>query len=435
MPHAEHYRELSPDLPGAHLPWLNRLRAEAQARFSATGFPSPREEAWKYTNVAPLEKKRFRPVAAGESGPVDPALLERFRLPEAYPLVFVDGRFAADLSGTAGLPEGVVALSLAEALDIYPERLEALFHAIAARESHGFVAFTTAYFRDGAFIQVPAGTVLDRPLQILHVATHTEGLAVLRHVIALETHAEAEVIETYVGSGAAGALTAAVTEIRLGENAGLTHYKLQCEANPAYHFGGIYVEQARAARFRQHQTAFGGLLARTEIRADLDEGAECTLDGLLLGTGRRHLDAQTLIHHDAPHGTSRVTYRGIAADRARGVFAGRIVVRPDAQKTDAEMHSRNLLLSEDAEIDAKPQLEIHADDVKCAHGVAIGQLDPNAVFYLESRGVDEVSARNMLTFAFANELLEAIGPKHLKNLVRGELLSFLPQADIRRDWL
>jgi Fe-S cluster assembly protein SufD len=435
MHYAEQYRTLAGTLPGRHLPWLQALRGAAEERFSAGGFPSPREEEWKYTNVVALEKKLFKPVDATETAGMDTTAVERFRLPDAWLLVFVDGLFAAGLSGTHGLPDGVIALSLAEALERCPERVEALFHNIARRENHSFIDFTTAYFRDGAFIQVPAGVVLEKPVQILHVSTRTDGLSVLRHLVALERNAEARVIETYAGAEGVGYLTAAVTEINLGENAGLDHCKLQSETDRAYHFGGIYAAQARLARFRQHHAAFGGLLARTEIHSDLGHGAECELDGLFLATGRRHLDTHTLIHHREPHGTSRETYRGIAADRARGVFSGRIVVHPDAQKTDAEMSNRNLLLSADAEIDGKPQLEIHADDVKCSHGVTVGQLDPEAVFFLASRGIDEPSARSMLTFAFANEMVEKIRLDSLKSLVQAELLAVLSQADIRGDWL
>jgi Fe-S cluster assembly protein SufD len=435
MQYAEHYRALALALPGQDLPWLRRLREEARERFAASGFPSPREEEWKYTNIAPMEKKLFKPASPTETAMPDTATIERFRLPEAWSLVFVDGIYAAGCSVTEGLPEGVIVLPMVEALERCPERVETLFHKIAVKEGHGFVAFTTAYFRDGLFIHVPAGTVLEKPVQILHVSTRPDGLSVLRHLVSVERNAEVRIIETYASADDASYLTAAVTEISLGENAGLEHYKLQAEADKGYHFGGIYAVQERSARLRQHHTAFGGLLARTEIHSELGEACECELDGLFLASGRRHLDTHTLIRHCSPCATSRETYRGIAAGRARGVFSGRIVVEKNARKTDAEMSSRNLLLSEDAEIDSKPQLEIHADDVKCAHGVTVGQLDPNAVFYLESRGVDEPSARNMLTFAFANEVVERIRPKGLKALVQSELLAALPQSDVRKDWL
>jgi len=433
--YVEHYREFASRLPGEHLPWLRRLREEAQNRFSAKGFPSPREEEWKYTAIAPLEKKRFMPAAGSPAGCADANALTRLRLADAWSLVFVDGIYSAEHSVTAGLPEEVTATSLADALERHPDRVEDGLNRIVPEEAHGFIAFTAAYFRDGAFVHVPAGRILDKPLQVIHFSTRPDGLAVTRHLIALERNAEASIVETYAGTEDLSYLTASITEISVGENATLNHYKLQSETAKSYHFGAIYARQARSARFRQHHLAFGGLLARTEIHAHLGHAAECELDGLFLGTGRRHLDTQTSIHHQAPYGISRETYRGIAGNRARGVFSGRIVVHPDAQKTDSEMSNRNLLLSEDAEIDSKPQLEIHADDVKCAHGVTVGQLDPEAVFYLESRGVDETTARNMLTFAFANEMVEKIRLNSLKRLVQGELLSFLPQSDIRQDWL
>lgn len=431
--YAEYYQATARDLPGRDLPWLQTLRAEATERFAAGGFPSPREEEWKYTNIVALEKKRFQPSLAGTAGTLAPAKIEAWRLPEAAALVFVDGRFDAGLSRLEGLPDGVTVLPLTAALAQCPERVEAAFQRGAGREPHGFVAFTTAYFQDGAFISIPAGVVLARPLQLLHVSTRDDGLATLRHIIALDRQAQAQVVETYVGLDGAAYLTAAVTEIDLGEDSALDHYKFQAETDKAYHFGGIYAAVARSARLYQHHAAFGGLLARTEIHSALGLGAECELNGLFLATGRRHLDTHTLIQHQAPRGTSRETYRGIAADRARGVFSGKVVVAQDAQKTDADMNIRNLLLSADAEIDAKPQLEILADDVKCAHGVTVGQLNPQSVFYLQSRGMDETSARNMLTFAFANEMVEKIRLDGLKQQVQDALLAALPQA--QGDWL
>ena len=277
MSYAEQYRELSPGLPGQDLPWLQALRREAVERFAATGFPSPREEEWKYTNIAPIEKKRFQPAAPGEPGTVPPELLARYRLADAWCLAFVDGLFAADFSDTEGLPEGVLALSMAAVLERCPDEVEAAFHQAAARENHGFVSFTTAWFRDGAFLKVPAGTVLEKPLQVLHFSTRNEGLSVLRHLFLLGKNAEARVVETYAGVEGTGALTAAVSEISLGENASLGHYKLQSEADKGYHFGGVYAVQGPSARLHQHNAAFGGLLARTEINSNLGQGAECLL--------------------------------------------------------------------------------------------------------------------------------------------------------------
>ena len=431
----ERYQALADGLPGHGLLWLEAVRQEAAQGFAAGGFPSPRDEEWKYTNVTALEKKLFQPQAASVAGTVDPASLENHKLADAWNLVLVDGRFDPALSALDGLPANVIVTSLAEALQIHPERVKALLGTALGRVSHGFIRFNTAYFSDGAFIGIPAGVVLSKPLQILHVSTRDEALANTRSLVGLGANAEAKLIETFAGTAGKSYLTAAVTEIRLGDNAGLDHYKVQVESDKAYHFGGVYVSQERSSRFKQSNLSFGGLLARNEIHAELGTGSECELNGLFLAKGRQHVDNHTLIHHLEPYGTSRETYRGVLAERARGVFQGRIVVHPQAQKTNAEMNNRNLLLSEDAEIDAKPQLEILADDVKCSHGVAVGQLDPESVFYLVSRGVDSETARNMLTFAFANEMVEKIGLDSLRAKVQGHLLDLFPQTGIRRDWL
>jgi Fe-S cluster assembly protein SufD len=431
----EHYQSLPDTLPGQHLPWLNTIRQLALGRFTASGFPSPREEEWKYTNVTALEKKLFQPASAGVSESVDPAWLDAHKLANAWVLVLVDGRISFASSVLDGLPENIIATSLSSALQTDPERVELLLDKCLTRESHGFLAFNTAYFSDGVLIDIPAGTVLAKPLQILHVSTQNEALANTRSLVNLGANTEAKIVETFTGQAGISYLTAAVTEILLGENAGLDHYKIQVESDKAYHFGGVYISQQNTSRFKQHNLSFGGLLARHEIHAELAKASECELNGLFLAKGRQHVDNHTLIHHVEPYGTSRETYRGVLADRARGVFQGRIIVHPKAQKTSAEMNNRNLLLSEDAEIDAKPQLEILADDVKCSHGVAVGQLDPESVFYLVSRGVDNETARNMLTFAFANEMVAKIDLEPLRNRVQEHLLDLFPQTGIRRDWL
>jgi Fe-S cluster assembly protein SufD len=245
---------------------------------------------------------------------------------------------------------------------------------------------------------------------------------------------QAEIVETFVGADCAY-LSASVSEVFVGANAELALYKLQAESDKAYHFGGTYVSQARDARFAHHNYAFGGLLARSDIHAGLDHASECILNGLYVGDKRQHIDNHTRINHLKPQATSRELYKGVLDDRARGVFQGRVIVAEDAQKTDSEMNNRNLLLSNDAEADTKPQLEIYADDVKCGHGVTVGQLDEKSVFYLQSRGVDEETARNMLTFAFANEMVDKIKIRELHDLVLGELLQRFPQQGVEKAWL
>jgi Fe-S cluster assembly protein SufD len=431
----EQYRSLAAALPGQGLPWLDAMRDEAQARFSANGFPSPREEEWKYTNVSPIEKKLFKPLAAPAPDAIDRNWLDSYRLADAWSMVLVDGHFCRGLSNLEGVPDGVVAAGMGETLQAHPELVKKVLGTVSIQESHGFMAFNTAFFTDGTFVLVPPGVTLDKALQLIHVSTRPDGLSNTRSCIALGEQAAASVVETYVGSADLGYLSAAVTEVKIGAHATLDFYKVQSESDRAYHFGGIYVAQERSARFRQYNLAFGALLVRNEIHTELHQGAECEMNGLFLAARRQHVDNHTLIQHLEPHGSSRENYRGVLSDRARGVFQGRIVVHPKAQKTDAAMNNRNLLLSEDAEIDTKPQLEILADDVKCAHGVTVGQLDPQSVFYLESRGIDRLSARNMLTFAFANEMVESIELEGLRALARGQLLRLFPQTGIRRDWL
>lgn len=435
------YESIAPSLPGQNQPWLQQLRSEALQAFSATGFPSPREEEWRYTNVSGIEKKLFSVPASQVASDVSADLLKAYQLPDAWSVVLVNGRFSAELSALSGLPDGVSVLSLADALvganvgaKNFSPLLETHLGRAVNNAEHGFVAFNTAWFSDGLFVHVPPKQVLAKPIQLLHIVTQVDALATTRNIIIVEESAEAKVVETFVGSDNAY-LTAAVTEVFVGQNADLTLYKMQSESEKAYHFGGIYIKQERDARFTHHNFAFGGLLARSDIHADLDHASECVLNGLYLGVKRQHIDNHTRINHLKPYGISRETYKGVLDDKARGVFQGRVIVAEDAQKTDSQMNNRNLLLSVDAEVDTKPQLEIYADDVKCGHGVTVGQLDDKSVFYLQSRCIDEETARNMLTFAFANEMVDKISIKSLHDNVLEQVLARFPQQGVDKEWL
>ena len=432
--YAAEYPTLAPSLPGQSLPWLAALRLQALAKFSAQGFPSPRTEEWRYTNVSGIEKKLFAPTASVAAGNVDSDWLKSYQLEDAWSVVLVDGRFCAELSVLDGLPETVAVMSMTEALEKQLDTLKSYINEAVNNDEHGFIAFNTAWFSDGLFVHIPAKLVLEKPVQILHLATQADVLAVTRTVIVAEAMADIKVIETFVGLDVAY-LSAAVTEVFVGANAEVTLYKMQCESEKAYHFGGIYVKQAKDARFTHHNFAFGGLLARCDIRTDLDQAAECALNGLYLGVKRQHIDNHTRINHLKPHGISRELYKGVLDDRARGVFQGRVIVAEDAQKTDSLMNNRNLLLSDDAEADTKPQLEIYADDVKCGHGVTVGQLDEKSIFYLQSRCIDEETARNMLTFAFANEMVDKIKIKNLHDKVLEQVLVRFPQEGVEKSWL
>ncbi|MBE0469723.1 MAG: Fe-S cluster assembly protein SufD [Methyloprofundus sp.] len=428
------YEKVAALLPGQSVSWLSALRKQALGSFSRQGFPSLREEEWRYTNVSAIEKKRFSPVAHAEIGAVDVDSLNIYRLENAWTAVLVDGHFSAALSDLEGLPDGVRVLNMASALEQYPEDLQHYFGQAVSHEQHGFVAFNAAWFTDGLFIHVPAKVVLSKPVQLIHVVTQADYMSNTRHIIALDEMAQAELIETFIGCDDAY-LSAAVTEVFVGKNADLTLYKLQLEGEKAYHFGGTYVKQEADARFKHHNFAFGGLLARNDIRTDLGLASDCELNGLYLGVKRQHIDNHTRINHLQPHAISRELYKGVLDQRARGVFQGRVVVAKDAQKTSSEMNNRNLLLSNDAEADTKPQLEIYADDVKCAHGVTVGQLDEKSIFYLQSRCIDEETARNMLTFAFANEMVDKVKIKALHDQILGQLLARFPQEGMQQEWL
>jgi Fe-S cluster assembly protein SufD len=429
------YQTIASALPGQNLPWLQALRNDALEKFSAQGFPSPREEEWHYTNVSGIEKKLFVPstsLTAGDA--VDAELLKSYQLQDAWVVVLVNGLFSAELSVLDGLPEAVSVMSMADALATQPDVLEKYLGWAANQSEHSFIAFNTAWFTDGLYVHVPAKQILDRPIQLLHIVTGVDAMATTRNVIIADEMAEAKVIETFVGADNAY-LTAAVTEVFVEQNADLTLYKMQGESDKAYHFGGSYIKQARDARFVHHNFAFGGLLARSDIHADLDHASECELNGLYLGVKRQHIDNHTRINHLKPYAISRELYKGVLDDRARGVFQGRVIVAVDAQKTDSQMSNRNLLLSDDAEADTKPQLEIYADDVKCGHGVTVGQLDEKSIFYLQSRCVDEETARNMLTFAFANEMVDKIKIKGLHDMVLEQVLARFPQEGVNKEWL
>ena len=451
------YDAIAPKLPGQSLLWLQQLRKDALAKFSDYGFPSPREEEWRYTNVSAIEKKLFAPVLGvvpqHNLQAIDSAWLKAQQLEDAWSVVLVNGHFMSELSVLDGLPDGVTIIGMANALDaqaeakVFAPLLETHLGRTVDNAEHGFVAFNTAWFTDGVLVHVPAKRVLAKPIQLLNIVTDDDVMATTRNLVIIAENAEAQVIETYIdmdgvnalsqsGTGPANAyLTAAITEVFVGQNAQLTLYKLQLESEKAYHFGGTYVKQAKDARFTHHNFAFGGLLARCDIHTDLDQASECALNGLYLGVKRQHLDNHTRINHLKPHGISRELYKGVLDDRARGAFQGRVIVAEDAQKTDSLMNNRNLLLSNEAEADTKPQLEIYADDVKCGHGVTVGQLDEKSIFYLQSRSVDEETARNMLTFAFANEMVDKIKIKSLHDKVLEQVLARFPQEGVERDWL
>jgi Fe-S cluster assembly protein SufD len=386
--------------------WLTRLRRDAIQRFADQGFPTTRLEDWKYTDVTPIAKLPFH-VATALPARGDREVVEAARFGTGSRLVFVNGRYLPELSSTDALPGGARVISLGRVLAHEPGLIEAHL-ARYANAGHGFTALNTAFIQDGAVVYLPQGAVVPEVIHLLFISQPADGPVVShpRILIVAGDDSQATVVETYIGGGTGTYFTNAVTEIVLGANADIAHYKLQCESEQAFHVATIEARQGPGSRLRSYAVSLGGALARSDINTLLDaEDCACSLDGLYMVAGTQHMDHHTSIDHRRSRCTSRQLYKGVLDGKSSGVFNGKVYVRPHAQQSDAGQVNKNLLLSDDATIDTKPQLEIFADDVKCSHGATIGRLDDEALFYLRSRGIDAAAARSLLIRAFANELV------------------------------
>ena len=408
--------------------WLQDLCDRAAARFTALGFPTVREEEWRFTNVSPIASAEFAPADADSDRAAEQDLGGYLYSDAEYRLVVANGRYAPALSRADGLPAGVRVGSLASAITDQPEIVQRYFGQLADFGTRAFTALNTALAVDGAYVYIPDGVVLEKPLHLLFLTTAAGApvMASARALIVAGDRTEARIVETFAGTRGTVYFTNAVTEIVAGESAVIDHYKVQEESFDAFHVASMHVHAARSANFSSHSFSLGGKLVRNDANALLDgEGAECTLNGLYLADGERLVDNHTMIDHAKPHCPSHEIYKGILGGRARAVFNGKIVVRQDAQKTDAKQTNRALLLSDNASINTKPQLEIFADDVKCTHGAAIGQLDDDAIFYLRARGLTYFEARDMLIHAFAGDILDRVKIDSLKTALEGELYAQL----------
>jgi len=408
--------------------WLQDLRDRAAARFTALGFPTVRDEEWRFTNVAPIASAEFKPANGDSARPTEEELAGYLYSDAENRIVIVNGSFSPELTRTEGLPAGVRVGSLAAAVTEQPDVVQRYFGQLADFAGRAFTALNTALAADGAYVHIPDGVVLEKPLHILFVTTNG-GAPVMtsaRALIVAGDRTQARIVETFAGPRGAVYFTNAVTELVAGENAVIDHYKVQEESFDAFHVASMHVHAARSANFSSHSFSLGAKLARNDANALLDgDGAECTLNGLYLADGERLVDNHTMIDHAKPHCPSHEVYKGILGGKARAVFNGKIVVRQDAQKTDAKQTNRALLLSDNASINTKPQLEIFADDVKCTHGAAIGQLDDDAIFYLRARGLTFFEARDMLIHAFAGQILDRVKIESLKQALEGELFAQL----------
>ncbi len=392
--------------------WLLPIRKAGLARFSEIGLPTTAHEDWRFTNTTPIIQLPFQPVFESNSQ-LAPEAVGKFIFADqpGSRLVFVNGHFNQALSRFENIPAGVKVSSLAAALASDAAFLEKHLGKYAAQADNGFTALNQAFFLDGGFIHVPAGKIVPDPIQLIYISTAKENGTTIhpRNLVIAEANSSVTILESYVSLGGSGYFTNAVTELFAGENAQLEFVKFQDEAADAFHIAAFHGEFGRASHVNVHSFALGAKLSRNNIRTKLaGEGLECVLNGLYLTRDEQLADHHMVVDHAQPHCASHEYFNGILDDKSRGVFHGRILVQPVAQKTDAKQTNKNLLLSDDAGADTKPQLEIYADDVKCTHGATIGQLNKESIFYLRSRGIGPETARRMLIHAFAGEIIERI---------------------------
>jgi Fe-S cluster assembly protein SufD len=445
--YAEQFSTIRESLPGRDLPWLDRLRQKGMDDFLELGFPTTKLENWKYTNVAPIRRTTFGPAVEPRTVPIpEDVRLEVFSYPEPR-LVFVNGNFNHELSnpspsgrgqgeglrigpdrrpspGAARRPlpegEGIFLTSISQALQ-HPERanvVEKHLGRYSTISDHAFAAWNTAFFTDGAYIEIPRGVVSHQPINLIFVSVgRDEPLASYpRNLIVAGEGSQVTFTESFVGSNDLVYLSNTVTEIVAAPGAVIQHYKIERESPQSFHVAVINAHLDRDASLTSQSISFGGSLVRNDLNVALDgEGSHCTLNGLFAVDGQRLVDNHTRIEHLKPHASSRELYKGVLAGNAEGVFNGSILVHENAQKSDAVQYSKNLLLSKQARINTKPQLEIRNNDVRCFHGATIGQMDAEAIFYLKSRGIDEAEAKRILVRGFCAEIIDMIGVPTLRN--------------------
>ena len=412
-----HFAQFEKD-PNISQSWTRSVRRNAISCFSELGFPGTGHEEWKYTNTAPIAKIPFE-VAENRLNGVASEALARLGIENLADnrLVFINGHYSPNLSSLR-LPENIRVGNLSAVLSENPEGVEPHLAQYASYQDQAFVALNTAWMNDGSFVYVPRGNVLREPIHLVYFSTaHGEAtVSYPRNLIVIGDESQATVVETYLGVKNEVYFTNAVTEMVLGKNAMVDHYKLQRESDEAFHVATLQVHQERNSKFSSHSISLGGALARNDLNSVLDgEGSECSLNGLYMVKGKQHVDNHTRVDHVKPHCNSRELYKGILGGSAKGVFNGKIYVHTAAQGTDAKQTNKNLLLSEDATINTKPQLEIYNDNVKCMHGSTVGQLDQDGLFYLRSRGIELNDARKLMTYAFASEMIGKIKVAKLRS--------------------
>jgi Fe-S cluster assembly protein SufD len=413
--------------------WLRRMREQSFEEFERTGFPVVQQEEWKYTNVTPISRAKFSPVMVRNGAGADVDWLTSMANEETRnrTAVFLNGIFQPELSSLSALPAEVVAIELTEALlsNDHGNEIQGLLEA-GTGPDNGFITLNSALFSSGLFLKIPRGVRIEKPVQLLFAgqanSDSASPAAFPRVLIVAEENSSATILESYASPGDDTYLTNIIVDLRLGAGAQVKHYKVQRESQNAFHVGTTRAELGADASYDATTINFGASLSRHNIEVLMDhEGAECSVDGLYMMDGSQHTDTHSVIDHRQPRCRSHQLYKGILDGKSRAVFNGKVFVRHGAQQTDARQTNKNLLLSKEARVDTKPQLEIFADDVKCTHGAAIGQLEEDEVFYLESRGIRPEMARNLLTYGFAEEVIEKIKIEPLRRELEAAVLNRL----------
>lgn len=414
------FGEFEKRLNGGKDNFIHQERKAALSNFSKLEFPTTKDEEWKYTSILPLLKHNFITLSEKKSVTKEEIKSNLFDEMEHSLIVFINGIYSAEHSDLLNLPEGVVVGSIAQEIKNKNKVLQRYFGKYADHQNHIFTALSTAYTDDGAFVYVPEGRVVEEPIHIIFItsAGDKKVLTQPRNLFVAEKSSQVTIIEHYVSDEEKIYFTNAVTEIVAEENAIVDHIKLQEESKKSFHIARMEVDQERNSNFSSHSISTGGELTRNEFNARFnDEGGECTLNGLFMIDGSQLFDAHTLMDHAKPHCNSHEHYKGILDDKSRGVFNGKVIVRQDAQKTNAFQENNNILLSDEALVNTKPQLEIFADDVKCSHGATIGQMDEDAKFYLKSRGIGEEASKGILLHAFASDVVTSIKIETIRNYI------------------
>lgn len=433
----EHYLNEFARLQFSSPEWLNSVRQSALAAFRQTGFPTLRHEDWKYTDIRPILKGNFITTDAAANG-ISQDHIENlsFRKMDCHELVFINGNFSSSLSSIDKLPGDAVLTSIHDAMKNNTAFTQTYLDKYSNAEKNAFAALNTAFITDGACLHAPDNVLIEKPVHLLFLADASSHVAHIRNLIVLGKNAKATVIETYAGTDEKEYFTNTITEVETGAGAALEHYKLQQEGLKGYHVGNLQASQQQDSRLESHSISLGGALVRNNIDSDLHEqGAHIIMNGLYMAAGRQHIDNHTCVNHSKPHTASEEYYRGVLDGQARGVFNGKVIVHKQAQKTDAHQSNANLLLSDKAEVDTKPELEIYADDVKCSHGATVGQLDENMLFYLRSRAIEAETAKSLLTFAFADEVINRIKFTPIRERLETKVVGKLPDKDLISDFI